>query len=124
VVTTSVDVSTESGTHARWLLARAVADLVETKDGPQRPLEHLVAARHAQERIHEAIGLLVLAARDEGRTWTQIGTALQISRQAARQAQLRREGVAQQRHEDSQWHMPTRRAPRRLRWFKDRRKAG
>ena len=123
-MTTSVDVSTESGTHARWLLGRAVADLEQTRTGPQRPLEHLTTARHAQERIHEAIGLLVLAARDEGRTWTQIGTALQISRQAARQAQLRRDKVDQQRQEDRQWHMPTKQRPPRLRWFKSRLKAG
>ncbi len=123
-MTTSVDVSTESGTHARWLLGRAVADLEQTRTGPQRPLEHLKTARHAQERIHEAIGLLVLAARDEGRTWGQIGTALQISRQAARQAQLRRERVDQQRQEDRQWHMTTRRVPPRLRWLMGRRKAG
>ncbi|MGA8247371.1 MAG: hypothetical protein WB797_10730 [Nocardioides sp.] len=116
--------STESGTHARWLLGRAVDDLEQTRCGPQRPLDHLQAARHAQERIHDAIGLLVLAARDEGRSWGQIGTALQITRQAARQAQLRRDRADQQRQEDRQWRMPTRRLPRRLEWFKSRRKAG
>jgi hypothetical protein len=94
------------------------------RTGPQRPLEHLRAARHAQERIHDAIGFLVLAARDEGRTWGQIGDALQISRQAARQAQLRRDRQEQQRQEDRQWHMLSKPRPRRLRWFRDRLKAG
>lgn len=123
-MTTCVDVSTESGTHARWLLARAVDDLAQTRGGPQRSLDHLTAARHAQERIHDAIGFLVLAARDEGRSWGQIGTALQISRQAARQAQQRRDRDAQQRQEDRQWRMPSTVKPRRLRWFESRRKAG
>jgi hypothetical protein len=117
-------VSTESGTHARWLLGRAVEDLEQTRCGPQRPLEHLRTARHAQERIHDAIGLLVLAARDEGSSWGQIGEALQISRQAARQAQLRREVEDRKREEDRQWRMTRPKPPRRLRWFKGRLKAG
>jgi hypothetical protein len=119
-----VDVSTESGSQGRWLLARAVEDLEQTRNGPQRPLEHLRAARHAQERIHDAIGFLVLAARDEGRSWAQIGDALQISRQAARQAQQRRDRDKQQRAEDRQWRLPTQQRARRLRWFKNRLKAG
>jgi hypothetical protein len=123
-VTTCVDVSTESGSHARWLLGRAVEDLEQTRTGPQRPLEHLKAARHAQERIHDAIGFLVLAARDEGRTWGQIGDALQISRQAARQAQQRRDRQQLRRQEDRRWRMPTKTKPRRLQWFRDRLKAG
>ena len=121
---TCVDVSTESGSHARWLLGRAVEDLEQTRTGPQRPLEHLKTARHAQERIHDAIGFLVLAARDEGRTWGQIGDALQISRQAARQAQQRRDRDELQRQEDRRWRMVPKTKPRRLQWFRDRRKAG
>ena len=123
-MTTCVDVSTESGTHGRWLLGRAVEDLEQTRSGPQRPLEHLTDARHAQEHIHDAIGFLVLAARDEGSSWGQIGHALKISRQAARQAQLRREDTDRQRQDDRQWHMATPEPPRRLRWFKSRLKAG
>jgi hypothetical protein len=117
-------VSTESGSHARWLLGRAVEDLEQARTGPQQPLEHLRTARHAQERIHDAIGFLVLAARDEGRTWGQIGDALQISRQAARQAQQRREHAEGQRREDRRWRMPTKSKLRRLQWFRDRLKAG
>lgn len=123
-MTTSVDMSSESGTQGRWLLSRAAEDLERTRRGPQRPLEHLEAARHAQERIHDAIGFLVLAARDEGRSWSQIGNALQISRQAARQADLRRQRHDEQRQEDRQWRMPTRREPRRLRWFRSLLRAG
>ena len=70
------------------------------------------------------IGFLVLAARDEGRTWGQIGDALQISRQAARQAQQRRDRDELQRQEDRRWRMVPKTKPRRLQWFRDRRKAG
>lgn len=109
-------VSTEEGTQARWQVRRAVDTLDTIRRGPQRPLDHLAALRHAQERIHDAIGLMSAAARSEGATWTQIGSALEITRQAARQADQRRQQHAQERATARQWRLlPLVRRPR-IRW--------
>jgi hypothetical protein len=106
------------------LIAWAVLDLERTRRGPQRPLEHLQALRHAQDRVAEAIDFLVLAARDEGRSWGAIGDALEVSRQAVRQAAIRHGQHEERRAEDRQWKVPAARRARRHRWFRTRQRAG
>ncbi len=80
--------STTEGTLASWRITSTVRALQRTLTGPQRPLRHLEDARHARDAILEAIDLLAKAARREGATYAEIGRALGISRQAARQATL------------------------------------
>jgi len=109
-------VSTEEATHARYRVRRAIEDLGRTQRGPQRPLEALEAVRHAQHALADARDLLTAAARSEGATWAQIGTALGITRQAVQQAHRRDQEHAEQRAEDRAWNMPARPRRRRFRW--------
>jgi len=55
----------------------------------------------------DAIDLLAAAARNEGATYAEIGRALGISRQAARQAALAVELHRRRREEDKTWRMIT-----------------
>ena len=106
-VTGSVAVSTSEGTFARWRITSTVQALQTTLTGPQRPLQQLEDTRHARDAILDAIDLLALAARREGATYAEIGRALGISRQAARQAAVAVELDRQRRDEDQTWRMPT-----------------
>jgi hypothetical protein len=119
-VTRSVDVSTEAGTTARWWVSRTVTVLHPLTRGPQRPVEHLEALRHARTNLDAATTFMVDAARAEGATWAEIGRALDISRQAARQAALRRHELDTARTEAKTWHVPLPTQRRRLRWFRRR----
>ena len=107
--------STSEGTHARWRITSTVRALQRTLTGPQRPLRHLEDARHARDAILDAIDLLAIAARREGATYAQIGRALGITRQAARQAALAVELDQRRRAEDHIWRMPPRHRDRRPR---------
>ncbi|MFT4289325.1 hypothetical protein [Nocardioides sp.] len=91
--------STEAGSHARWLLGRAVEAIERTRKGPQEPLAHLLDLRHARDHLHDSIGYMVVAAVREGASYAQVGRALRISRQAARQAHLRRLVDAEARYQ-------------------------
>ena len=107
--------STSDGTHARWRITSTVRALQVTLTGPQRPLRDLEDARHARDAILDAIDLLAAAARREGATYAEIGRALGISRQAARQAAVAVELDRQRRDEDKTWRMipkPRDRRPR------------
>lgn len=99
--------STPEGTHARWRITSTVRALQGTLTGPQRPLQHLADARHARDAILDAIDLLAAAARNQGATYAEIGRALGISRQAARQAALAVELHRRRREEDKTWRMIT-----------------
>lgn len=114
-VTGFVVVSTNEGTHARWRITSTVRALEQTLKGPQRPLEHLETTRHAREAILDAIDLLSAAARREGATYAEIGRALGISRQAARQAVAAVERGRQRRDADKAWKMPLQPRVRRAR---------
>jgi hypothetical protein len=109
-------VSTEEASHARWRVRRVLDGLTPTLRGPQRPLDALEAVRHAQHALADARDLLTVAARREGATWTQIGNALGISRQAAHQAHRRDQAHNERRAEDFAWRMPARPRRRRFRW--------
>lgn len=109
-------VSTEEGTAARYQIGRAVEALNLTRKGPQRPLEHLRSLRHAQDALSRATSSMVSAARREGASWADIGRALEITRQAARQAQLRREAHELQRAEAKRWRLPLPIRRPRFRW--------
>lgn len=110
--------STESGTHARWWVGRTIDTLSTTRRGPQRPLEHLERLRHARESLDAATSLMVDAARTEGASWAQVGRALGITRQAARQADRRRQVLAAARAEAKRWHLPLPVHRRRFRWLR------
>ena len=107
--------STSEGTFARWRITSTVRALQVTLTGPQRPLQHLEDARHARDAILDAIDLLAIAARREGATYAQIGRALGITRQAARQAAVAVELDRSRRAEDHTWRMPPRVRDRRPR---------
>lgn len=115
--------STEAGTTARWHIGRVVDALDATRRGPQQPVAHLERLRHARDTLDEATNLMVAAARAEGATWAEIGRALGITRQAARQANQRREVLAAERQEAKQWRMPLPFRRPRLRWLPRRRAA-
>jgi hypothetical protein len=119
-VTRSIDVSTEAGTTARWWVSRTLTTLQPLTRGPQRPVEHLEALRHARTSLDAATTFMVDAARAEGATWADIGRALGISRQAARQAAQRRHDLDAARTEAKTWNMPLPVQRRRLRWFRRR----
>lgn len=109
-------VSTAEGTEGR-LYARRAADTLRTvARGPQRPLDHLRALRHAHEAISRATFLMTDAARHEGATWTQIGDALGITRQAVRQAATRRRDLEEARADAKQWRLPLPVHRPRFRW--------
>lgn len=113
----SVDVSTEEGTHGRYQVRRAVEALSPSQNGPQRPLEALEAVRHAQHALSDARDFFTTAARRDGASWAEIGTALGITRQAVQQSHQRRQTEADQRAEDVRiWHMPAAPRRRRFRW--------
>jgi hypothetical protein len=114
-VTGSVAVSTPEGTFARWRITSTVRALQATLTGPQQPLRHLEDARHARDAILAAIDLLAIAARRDGATYAEIGRALGISRQAARQAALAVQLDHRRRAEDHTWRMPPRIRDRRPR---------
>lgn len=65
-----------------------------------RELEWLA---RAQRQVVEAAARFVEAARDEGRTWAQIGAVLGISASAARSAYAARERRADRLREDLVW---------------------
>jgi len=54
---------------------------VEAPDG--RPLAALAALREAQAHVDEAKRRAVVAARNDGASWSEIGDALGVSRQSA-----------------------------------------
>ena len=108
--------STDEASHARWRLRRVVEDLERVRRGPQRPLDALEAVRHAQHALADARDLLTVAARREGATWAQIGTALDITRQAAQQAHRRDQAHIELQAEDRAWSLPARPRRRRFRW--------
>lgn len=110
-------VSTQTGSDGRWEVRRAVESLAAVRRGAQRPLEDLARVRHAHEALSRATNLLVDAARAEGATWEQIGTALGITRQAARQAKARREHLEEIRAEAKQWNVPLPQHQPRFRWL-------
>jgi hypothetical protein len=113
----SVDVSTEDGSYARFRVRLAIESLARTQRGPQKPLEALRAVRHAQHELSDARDFWTAAARRSGATWTQIGRALDMSRQAAQQSQRRRQIEAEQRAEAVRvWRLPPPPRRRRFRW--------
>jgi hypothetical protein len=94
-----------------------VGALDSTRRGTQRPVQHLERLRHARESLDTATTLMVDAARADGASWAEIGRALGITRQAARQAEQRRRMLSEARAEAKQWHLPLPIARRRFRWF-------
>lgn len=118
--------STEDGSAARFRITQAVAGLELTLRGPQRPLRHLEDVRHAQLDLADAIDLLSAAARRDGASWADIGRALGVSRQAARQAAIARGEHQAKVEEDKVWNMPLTRRRRNFGWlrrWRERRKA-
>lgn len=109
--------STEAGTNARWWVARTIDALDSTRRGAQRPVEHLERLRHAREALDVATNLMVDAARAEGASWADVGRALGITRQAARQADLRRQQLDAERAEAKRWHLPLPVRRPRFRWW-------
>lgn len=107
--------SSEECSEARWRIGRTLDDLARTQRGPQRPLDALRAVRHAQHDLADARDLLTAAARRDGATWTQIGTALGISRQAVHQAHQRSQEHRERRRIEARvWKMTP--VPRRRRF--------
>lgn len=87
---TCVVVSTVEGSTARDLARRAVETLTRTQKGTQAPVEALRTLRHARWLIDQAEIFWINAARRDGTSWADIGRAQGKTRQAARQAALRR----------------------------------
>ena len=112
--------STEAGTTARWWTRRTIDVLTSIGRGPQRPLPHLEALRHAREALDAATSFMVDAARADGASWADIGRALGITRQAARQAAIRRQQLDTERADAKTWHMPLPTHQPRRRWFRRR----
>lgn len=111
--------SSEDGSHARWKTGFLIQALERTRSGPQKPLEALQTLRHAQEDVYDAIGLWVAAARRDGYSWSRIGEALSISKQAAQKAYARREEALYAAHINVRYErlpvkkiQPRRRGPR------------
>lgn len=73
-------------------LAFHIADAVALAGGPATEttivesfVDALDAVHYVEQRLAEVRELLVVAARDDGASWNQIGTALNTSKQGARQ---------------------------------------
>lgn len=64
----------------RWLASIAPSDLVDASD-----LAALSRAVDERDRLNTEIARLVAVARANGKSWTTIGLALQMTRQAAQQ---------------------------------------
>ena len=60
-------------------------DLLRVAFGDERPLERLSAVRALQLLLDGLCGELVEASRAENASWVQVGDALGVTRQAARQ---------------------------------------
>ena len=110
--------STEEGTQARLRTRWTVEGLQRTLRGPQRPLEALREVRHAQDALADVRDLLTRAARRDGATWSEIGKALGISRQAVQQADRRKRQHELRRQEAKVWRMPLPQRRRRFRWLR------
>lgn len=85
VVARCLVMSSEAGTSARQAVRWAVVGLSGVRTGPQKPLAELGSVVTARASLDRAVGLYVQAARLEGSSWADIGDALGVSRQAARE---------------------------------------
>lgn len=74
-----------------------------TRRGAQDPISALGLIRHARADMDHMAGLWAEAAHAEGYTWGQIGRALGVSRQAARQAHLARAERGRRIAEEAAW---------------------
>lgn len=77
--------SSEAGSSARQAVRWAVVGLGGVRTGPQQPIAELGAVVTAQDALDRAVVLYVQAARLDGHSWADIGGALGVSRQAARE---------------------------------------
>lgn len=75
----------ESGANARQRVRWARRGLDGCASGPYNVLGELSAVVYATNELESAAVLYVAAARDRGCSWADIGCALGVSRQAARQ---------------------------------------
>lgn len=99
-----MSVSTEQGSTARWKTGRVIERLEATRRGPQDPLEALRALRHAQDDVRQLIGLWSDAAIGRTRRYAAVADALGVSRQAVRQAFIRRRRDEEGRAEEARWY--------------------
>ncbi|WP_300683681.1 hypothetical protein, partial [Nocardioides sp.] len=88
-------------THARTEVRWAVERLRLVGRGSQDALAHLGDIAAAEALLVSARARLVVAARRQGATWDQIGTALGVSRQAAASAYARKVALILDRE---RWH--------------------
>ena len=77
--------SAEANQHARVRVRWARTRLERVGAGAIDPVRELASVVSATLELEAAAVLLVTAARDRGASWTVIGGALGVSRQAARQ---------------------------------------
>lgn len=66
-----------------WKVAVALPEDLSELEGVTDPLLLLLNGAEMQQRVEERMGALVAMARRQGRSWTEIGRALGVSKQTA-----------------------------------------
>jgi hypothetical protein len=66
-----------------WKVAAALPEDLKELEGVTDPLLLLLSGADMQRRLEERMGALVAMARNQGRSWTEVGRALGVSKQTA-----------------------------------------
>lgn len=66
-----------------WKVAAALPEDLTELEGVTDPLLLLLSGADMQRRLEERMGALVAMAKSQGRSWTEIGRALGVSKQTA-----------------------------------------
>jgi len=83
--------SDEQVSHARSRIARAANLALSATRGPQHAIQHLATLQSVLEMLKESEVDLIDALHRGGYTWGQIAAVRRTTRQAERQAHLRRQ---------------------------------
>lgn len=87
--------SDEQTSAARSRIARAARIAAAVTNGPQKPMQHLATVQAVLEMLRTAEVELIAGARSHGYSWADIAAVRGTSRQAERQADLRRRAEAE-----------------------------
>lgn len=76
-----------------WKVAASLPEDLAELEGVTDPLLLILSGADMQRRLEERMGALVAMARSQGRSWTEIGRAMGVSKQTAweRYAQIARD---------------------------------
>lgn len=66
-----------------WKVAAALPEDLTELEGVTDPLLLLLSGADMQRRLEERMSALVAMARNQGRSWTEVGRALGVSKQTA-----------------------------------------